>query len=51
MEFSQLDFLTVMVGVGVPTLTAVGIRLWSKLDDFCTRLSKLEGRHQEQDKK
>lgn len=42
----QMNFITLMIPVGITVLAGIGIKMFQKLDDLCTRVSKIEGAHQ-----
>ena len=41
----QINLITLIIGVGVPIIAGIGFGAYRKLDDLCTRVSRLEGRH------
>lgn len=47
-EITQILFL---IGMGIPVLTTIGLFMIKQLMDLNKRVSRLEGRHQELDKK
>lgn len=42
---AQINFITVMIPVGITILASIGFKIFSKLDNLCERVSKIEGAH------
>ncbi len=47
----QITILLLIVGLAIPITSSIGLFMIKSLNDLCQRVSRLEGRHQEMDKK